>query len=64
MNTEEQKEIEKINKMTHVEMANLWRFAPIGHKYFDFNKPYWEYFQKRFEEFGGMTPAISKQIGW
>ncbi|KKM85998.1 hypothetical protein LCGC14_1283510, partial [marine sediment metagenome] len=26
--------------------------------------PLWEYFKARFDELGGMTPAISKRIGW
>lgn len=61
---EQQKEINKINKMTHVEMAKLWRFALPGHKYFDKTLPYFEVFNKRFKEYGGMTSNISKLIGW
>lgn len=59
-----QEEFEKIDKMTQEEMASLWRFAPIGHKYFNSNLPFAEYFRKRFMELGGMTPEISKGIGW
>ncbi len=56
--------IEKINKMSQLEMARLWRNAPIGHPYFDNTKPYCKIFKERFEKLGGMTTEISKQIGW
>ena len=55
--------IEKINNMSHEEMAKIWRFAPIGHKYFNINLPYYAVFEKRFKEFGMFTPEISKYIG-
>ena len=48
MKTEEE-EIEKINSMSHIEMARLWRFAPSGHKYFDSSLPYFDIFGKRFK---------------
>lgn len=57
-------EIEKINKMSQLEMAFLWRNAPAGHHYFDKTKPYHEIFKKRFNKLGGFTVAISKQLGW
>ena len=54
----------RIDSMTQVEMAHLWRFAPIGHPYFDkTNSDLSEYFEKRFKTLGGMTPAISKALG-
>lgn len=59
-----QKEVDKINNMTQMEMARLWRFSPSGHPYFDTTKPFFEIFKKRFHELGGFTPAISKAIGW
>lgn len=55
--------VEKINKLTHYEMAKLWRFAEAGHIYFNTTMPYYKIFQERFEKFGGMTPEMSKQIG-
>lgn len=56
---------EDIDKMSQIDMAKLWRFAPSGHPYFDCrNKEVFEYFKKKFEEKGGFTPAISKAIGW
>ena len=59
-----QKEIDRINSMTRVEMAKLWRFAPSGHPYFDSSLPYYEIFSKRFKSLGGFSPEISKHIGW
>ena len=64
--TEEQKKvIDKINQMGYYEMSRLWRNAPIGHPYFDTTKPYANVFKERlFEHFGGLTPVISKLLGW
>lgn len=63
MNKEEKETIEKINDMTQIQMASLWRHAPSGHPYFDTSKPFFKVFDKRFKELGGFTPAISKAIG-
>lgn len=61
----QQTEIDKINSMDHKSMCSLWRFAPVGHSYFDKTKPYYKIFRKRlFDHFGGFTPKISKSIGW
>lgn len=60
---EREQEIEKINKMTQVEMARLWRFAPVGHKYYTDEKLF-RVFEKRFKQLGGFTVEISKEIGW
>jgi len=54
----------KIDAMTQVEMARLWRFAPSGHPYFLGGSPLYEHFQARFKALGGMTPEVSKRIGW
>lgn len=56
--------IEEINKMSQEEMARIWRFASTGSIYFDRTKPYSRIFEKRFKELSGMTPEISKKIGW
>ena len=63
-NQEIDPEITKINGMSHLEMARLWRYAEIGHPYFDSGKPYYDVFQERFNKFGGMTSEVSKIIGW
>ncbi|MBN2039608.1 MAG: hypothetical protein JW864_06180 [Spirochaetes bacterium] len=54
----------KIDEMSHIEMATLWRFAPAGHPVFDMTLPLSDYFEARFKKLGGMTSEISKQIGW
>lgn len=51
-----------IDQMSHHQMARLWRFAPVGHPYFQ--PPLSDYFTERFMALGGMTPAISKNLGW
>lgn len=53
-----------IDNMSQVEMARLWRFSISGHPYFDSTLPLHDYFSARFKELGGMTTAISKQLGW
>ena len=53
-----------IDKLTHSEMAQLWRFAQSGHPYFDNRFPLFEYFKARFDKLGGMNTGVSKAIGW
>lgn len=64
----DEKEIQEwkdnIASMSQLEMARLQRFAPSGHPVFNSKLPLYEIFEKRFRELGGMTPAISKRIGW
>jgi len=66
MNVEEalKKELERISRMSRVEMCRIWRFAGLGHPYFRKDSPLWPVFEKRFNELGGMSPEISKLIGW
>lgn len=54
----------KIDMMEHYEMAWEWRYASPGSPLFDTTTPLAKYFNERFQEFGGMTPALSKQLGW
>ena len=59
-----EKEIEKINSMSQVEMCKLWRYAPSDHPYFNSQLPYFKIFEERlFNHFGGFTPTISKALG-
>ena len=60
----QQTEIDKINKMSQLEMATLWRHGSLGHPYFDITEPYYKIFKERFYSLGGFTPEISKQVGW
>ena len=55
---------ERIENMSHLEMASLWRFSPVGHPIFNKNNGLFEVFEARFKKFGGMTVSISKKIGW
>ena len=57
-------DVERINQMPHIEMCRLWRFAPVGHPYFRCGTPESEAFELRYKNFGGMTPEISKLLGW
>ena len=61
---ERKRVIDNINSLSHLEMARLMRFAPSGHTFFDQDLPYYKVFAARFEELGGMTPTLSKTIGW
>lgn len=54
----------QIDTMSQTAMARLRRFAPAGHPYFRMDLPLSDYFDARFQSLGGMTPAISKKIGW
>lgn len=59
-----EKTIADINNLSHYNMCYLWRFASPGHEYFDGSLPFYKVFKKRFDEFGGFTPEISKSLGW
>ncbi len=62
-----QKHLERIAAMSRAEMACYHRFAEPGHPYFcivEFGHTLRDAFQKRWAEFGGMTPEISKSLGW
>lgn len=63
-----EKEIEvcrnNVSKMSHEEMCRIYRFARSGSPYFDSTKPFNAIFMARFNAFGGMTPEMSKKIGW
>ncbi len=56
------KQKETIDTMSQYEMASLWRFAKSGHPLLSGDTG--EYFSKVFEKKGGMTPEISKSLGW
>ena len=57
--------LEKISSMSRLEMCHIWRFAEVGNIYTDKTLPFFEPFKKRlFNELGGFSPAISKELGW
>jgi len=54
---------QKIDSMSHLELARKWRHAPAGEEMLSGDAG--DYFKERlFEYFGGFTPEISKRIGW
>lgn len=55
-------EKKKIDDMTQFEMADRWRFGSGGNRLLHGDAG--EYFKKIFQEKGGMTPEISKELGW
>jgi len=55
-------EKERIDSLSHADLARIWRFSPLG--CFPFKGEAWDYYVKRFDEVGGMTTEISKEIGW
>jgi hypothetical protein len=58
--TPEQKK--QIDDMSQEEMVRMWRFAPVGDDLLQ-GESGW-YFSKVLQEKGGITPEISKKIGW
>jgi hypothetical protein len=64
LTTEQKTELRKIYGLTHRGMAHKWRFTSTGHPWFDSTQPYFRHFERRFKKLGGMTPEISKSIGW
>jgi len=58
--TEEQRK--HIDEMSRYDMAKLWRFAPAGHPLFQGDTG--KYFAEVFTAKGGMSPQISKSLGW
>jgi uncharacterized protein YcaQ len=54
----------KIDDMSQIECARELRFSKPGENPIFVSGELWEYFQAHFKKLGGMTPAISKAIGW
>lgn len=55
--------LERINNMTHEELARVWRFAPLGDPITN-GLPGRRVNERLWREFGGITPELSKKIGW
>lgn len=55
----------EISEMSHERMCDLWRNSPVGSIYFRSDLPTAGAFKERlFTHFGGITPEISRSIGW
>lgn len=53
----------KIDGLTRMEMARIWRFGPSGDPMLQGDAGL--YFKQRFfGDLGGFSPEISKAIGW
>lgn len=52
----------KIDSLSQIEIAKIIRFAPVGYELCVGEVG--DYLYERFQKLGGMTPAISKLIGW
>jgi hypothetical protein len=54
---------EDIDKMSHEELAKLWRFGKSENKYLQGEAG--SYLKDRlFNHFGGFNPTLSKKIDW
>jgi len=51
-----------IDRMSQEDMCRLWRFAIPGSRFFVGEVG--DYFKTSLREKGGMTPEISKKLGW
>jgi len=57
-----EKDKKTIDGMSQYQMAYKVRFSPAGDPFMCGDLG--DYFMARFKELGGMTPEISKQLGW
>ncbi len=53
---------DQIDTMSQYSMAHKWRFAKIGDPLLQGEVG--DYFCESFKNKGGMTPEISKDLGW
>lgn len=54
---------EKIDSMSHYELAHLWRFGDSSNELLKGDAG--DYLKERlFNHFGGFNSSLSKQIGW
>ena len=54
----------RIDAMDARECLELQRFTPSGHPVFRSDLPLYDYFQTHFAKLGGITPGLSKSVGW
>lgn len=53
---------DKIDNMSHLEMARMWRFSSVDHPVFSERYSLFKYFDSRFKRLGGMTSKVSKAL--
>jgi hypothetical protein len=56
--------LEDVEAASRVQLARWWRFLRSAHADNEQEQAVQKRYQERFDELGGMTPEISKQIGW
>jgi hypothetical protein len=56
--------VAEIETWSQEECARNWRYTAAGHIIFRTDSPLYGVFLDHFNELGGMTPEISKRIGW
>ena len=54
--------LEEINKASHEQLCRWWRFLPSDH--FPQGLGGKRIKERLFDEFDGITPEMSKKIGW
>ena len=54
--------LEEIENASHVQLARWWRHLPLGS--YPEGKAGKRLKERLWDEKGGITPAISKRIGW
>lgn len=54
----------KIDGYSADDCLSLQRFAPAGHPVFRSDLPLYDYFKEHFDKLGGITPQLSKTVGW
>jgi hypothetical protein len=52
--------------LSRYQMCDQWRFCPStkGGVWFQSDTPLWPIWEARYNELGGMSPSISKSMGW
>ena len=56
--------LKQIAEMTRYQVCQLWRFGLPGHPFMGGDAILTEAFTKRFNDLGGFSPEISKQLGF
>jgi hypothetical protein len=57
-------DLNRISNMSHYDLAKLWRFGGSDHPYIQDPALFEAVKDRLYNHFGGITPSISKQVGW
>lgn len=61
---EEARQKADIDRMTHEDMARLDRYHSYSHPYYKPDSFAAVYFEDKYRELGGMTPHVSRKVGF